>query len=170
MPSCRPSTRPRSSTIAPSRRPPPGRVPRTKRRVVVVGNEADLLAVRLVGDRQPRRARVLADGVLRPIADREDRARQLVLRQREQEVRLILRRIDAALQQVPAGRLVALDARVVAGGDARRRRSRARARAAWRTSGRCCSARRGAACARRRTRATKFETTCSSNCRSKFRM
>ena len=73
-----------------------------------------------------RAPRVLADRVLRTIADREERARELLLRQREQEIRLILRRIDAAPQQVPPGRLVALDAGVVAGGD----RVRAEARGA----------------------------------------
>ena len=43
--------------------------------------------------------------------------RELRLRQREQEVRLILRRIGAALEQVTRRSPVALDARVVAGGD-----------------------------------------------------
>ena len=111
MPSTRP---PRRRSRRPARR---RRVLVDEARVVVVRDEADLLAVRLVGDRQPRAARVLADGVLRAIADREDGARELLLRQREQEVRLILRRVDAALQQVAAGRRVALDARVVAGRD-----------------------------------------------------
>ena len=65
---------------------------RRRTRVVVVGDEADLLAVRLVGDRQAAAPRVLADRVLRPVADGEDRARELLLRQREQEIRLVLRR------------------------------------------------------------------------------
>ena len=71
---------------------------------------------------------------------------ELLLRQREQEVRLVLRGIDAALQQIAAGR--PRRARRARSGRSRprRRRSRARARAASRTSGRCCSARTESAC------------------------
>ena len=49
--------------------------------VVVVGDEADFLAVRLVRHREPALSRVGADRVLRQIADREHRAGQLLLRQ-----------------------------------------------------------------------------------------
>ena len=49
--------------------------------------------------------------------------RELLLRQREQEIRLILRRIGAALQPVRAVVGVALDARVVARSRRTRRRS-----------------------------------------------
>jgi len=84
-------------------------------RVIVVGNEADLLAVRLVGDGQPALARVGAHGVLRPIAHRKNGATELILRERKQEVRLILCRIRAALQEKAAGRRIALDPRVMAG-------------------------------------------------------
>ena len=52
----------------------------------------------LFGDRQLPLARVFANRVLRSIADGEDGARELILRQREEEVRLILRGVDAALR------------------------------------------------------------------------
>ena len=50
-----------------------------KRRVVAVGDEADLVAVRLVGDAQPELARLLAHRRLVEIADREHRVRELRL-------------------------------------------------------------------------------------------
>ena len=78
-------------------------LPLEERRVVAVGHEADLVAVGLFGDRQAELARVLADRRLVERADREHRVRELRLVQREEEVRLILRRIDAALQAVAAG-------------------------------------------------------------------
>ena len=88
-----------------------------ERRVVAVGNEADFLAVGLLGDRQPEAARDVANRVLRQIADGEARARQLLLREREQEIRLILRRIEAAAKHVAAGFGIDADARVMAGRD-----------------------------------------------------
>ena len=81
--------------------------------MVAVGDEADLVAVRLLGDRQPELARLLADGRLVEVADREHRVRQLRLVEREQEVRLILRRVRAALQPVAAGGGIEIHARVV---------------------------------------------------------
>src|SRR5438094_911412 len=95
----------------------PGRALRDERRIVVVGDETDFLAVRLLGDRQAAPPRVLAHRVLRPIADGEDRAGELLLGQREQKVRLIPGRIGAAPQAMPSALPVALDARVVAGRD-----------------------------------------------------
>ena len=62
-----------------------------KRRVIAVGDEADLVAVRLVRDGKAELARKRADGRLVERADRKRRVRQLGLRQREEEVRLILR-------------------------------------------------------------------------------
>ena len=47
--------------------------------VIAVGDEADLVAVRLLGDGQPELARLLADGGLVELADREQRVRQLRL-------------------------------------------------------------------------------------------
>ena len=60
--------------------------------------------------------RVLADGVLRTIADREPRARQLFLREREEKVRLVLRCIHGALEEIAAARRIAFHAGVVARG------------------------------------------------------
>ena len=75
-----------------------GPLPGNEAGIVVVRDETNLLTVGLVGHRQLSRARVLADCVFRPIADRKYCARQLLLRQRKQKVRLILRRIDATLE------------------------------------------------------------------------
>src|SRR5438093_1384447 len=59
-----------------------------------------------------------AVSVVRSIdADGEDGVRELILREREQEVRLILGRIDAALEKMPSGRRIAIDARVMTGRD-----------------------------------------------------
>src|SRR3954451_21767159 len=93
-----------------------GGAPGDERAVVVVRDGTDFLAVRLVGDRQPVLPRVLADLLLRQGADPEDRARGLLLRGREEEIRLVLRPVEAAPQKVPAAG-AALHARIVAGGD-----------------------------------------------------
>ena len=58
-----------------------GRLPIEERRVIVIGDETDLLAVRLVRHRQLALSRVIAHRMLRPVADRKDGARQLLLRQ-----------------------------------------------------------------------------------------
>ena len=83
------------------------------------------MAVGLLGDRQAELARALADRRLVECADREHRVGELGLSQREEEIRLILCRIErrAAAGSWPR-RVVALDAGVVAGGDERRRRAR----------------------------------------------
>ena len=89
-PSCRPSTWPSVLVMT----PPEGAIGQRaldEARVVAVGNEADLLAVRLVGDGQAAIACVGAHVGLRQLADRERRAGELRLRQREEEVRLVLR-------------------------------------------------------------------------------
>src|SRR3954462_15199928 len=85
-----------------------GRALRHEGGVIIVGDEADLLAVRLVCHRQAGPAWVLAARVLRPVADREHGARELLLRQREKEIRLILRRVGAALQEVMPALRIAL--------------------------------------------------------------
>src|SRR5262245_15828767 len=66
--------------------------------VVAVRNETDLLAVGLVGDEKLEPPRLLPDLRLRQRADGEERTGQLLLREREQEVRLILLGIGAAPQ------------------------------------------------------------------------
>src|SRR5258705_367900 len=88
-------------------------LPLHKGRVVAVGNEADLLAVWLVGDGKAKSSRLLAHLGLDQAADRKDGAGKLILRQREEEVRLVLARIGAALQQ-PATVCRLLDPRIMA--------------------------------------------------------
>ena len=83
----------------------------------MVRNVADLLAVRLLGHRELPLARVVADGILPTVADREHCPGELGLCQREQEIRLVLGRIGAAPQPEGAARLVSLDPRIVAGRD-----------------------------------------------------
>jgi hypothetical protein len=79
--------------------------------------EADLVAVGLVRDSQPQLPRQRPYFRLLERTDGKHRVRELILRQREQEIGLILRRIDAALEDVAAGGLVALDPRVVSSRD-----------------------------------------------------
>ena len=85
------------------------------------GDEADLLAVVLVRDLQAALARERPHVVLGHLRQREDGARQLRLRQAEQEVRLVFPRIAAPQQAPPAGRAGSVPhARVVPGRDRRR--------------------------------------------------
>src|SRR5262249_45829445 len=80
------------------------------------GDETDLLAVLLRRDTQAEAARLLTDRGLVEMADREPRARQLRLRQREQKVRLVLLPIDAAPEAVAPRLLVEINLRVRARG------------------------------------------------------
>src|ERR1019366_1608601 len=66
-----------------------------ERGVVTVRDEADLLAVGLFGHRQSELTGELADLGLPERAHREERPGELVLRQAEQEIRLVLALIDA---------------------------------------------------------------------------
>jgi hypothetical protein len=93
-----------------------GRVRGHEPRVVVVRNEADLLAVGLVRDGQLACPRIGAHRLLGSIADGEHGVSQLILRQRKQEIRLILGGIDGALEQISARR-VTFHACVVSGRD-----------------------------------------------------
>src|SRR5882762_898027 len=79
-----------------------GLLPFDERRVIAVRDEADLLAVGLVGDRETEPPRLVADLRLGETSHREHRTRQLVLRQREQKVGLVLVTIRAALEQPAA--------------------------------------------------------------------
>ena len=153
--------------MAPAERTAPWRF--EKGRVVAVGDEADLVAVGLLGDGEAELARERADRRLVERADREQRVRELLLRQREEEIRLILRRIDAALEQVRPAGLAPRRGRSGRSPPGVRRAPR-RARRAWRTSDRRCSARTESACGRLAYSRTKFDTTVSSNCRSKLTM
>ena len=120
--------------------------------VVAVGDEADLVAVGLLGDGEIELARERADSRLVERTDREERVRELILRQREEKIRLILRGIDAALEQVLRRPLPPRRERSGRSPPGVRRAPR-RARRAWRTSDRRCSARTESACGRWRTRA-----------------
>ncbi len=110
MPECDPSTRPARSTIspganvcAPLRRPEHVVVvPLDECGVVPVGDKTDLLAVRFLGDVEAVLPGDAAHLGLQHVAQRKHRFRQLVLGQLEQEVRLVLRPIAPAQQQVAA--------------------------------------------------------------------
>src|SRR5207248_6961925 len=65
-------------------------------RVLAGSDEADLLAVLLIGDAQSESPSLLADRTLIEAADGEARPGQLRLRKRKQEVRLVLLTIGAA--------------------------------------------------------------------------
>jgi hypothetical protein len=87
---------PAASTISPAQ-PPPGEPcapPRHSRR----RHEADILAVRLVGDQQVELARQLAHRRLRQPAQREAQESELLARGGEQEIALVARRIRRAVQ------------------------------------------------------------------------
>src|SRR5580704_4450569 len=88
-------------------------------RVVAVGNEADLLAIRLGGDGQSQFASQFANLRLGVTSQRKIGARQLLLFQAEQKIGLILGVVRAAAHLIAVGRVVKADARVMAGRDAR---------------------------------------------------
>src|SRR5439155_26324778 len=81
----------------------------------VIGNETDLLALGLVRGDQAERAGLGPHRILRELTHRKPRRLELSLRQRPQEVRLILVAIASAPEQVPARALVPRDSRVMAG-------------------------------------------------------
>src|SRR5581483_7130498 len=78
------------------------RVPGDEAAVVVVGDEADLLALRLVGCHESELARPGAHLVLRHPAEGEERAAQELLRQGVEHVALVLARVEAAAEAPPA--------------------------------------------------------------------
>ena len=94
------------------RRLPPHEPP-----VVSAGDEADLLAVRLVSEMEPGISRKLADLLFRMGADGQEHAAELLLSQPEQHVGLVLPLVDALPERPLAVGGVAFDAGVVAGGD-----------------------------------------------------
>jgi hypothetical protein len=132
-------------------------------RIVAVGNEADFLAVRLVSYRKAPLARVRANLGLREPSNREDRRLQLLLRQRKQEIRLVLARIAPAKQAAPPSLRIVRKLRVVPSPNGGRieagcaidQRRKLQVAVAVRTGDR---------------RSTKFEMTVSWNWRSRFRM
>src|SRR5262245_21524882 len=69
---------------------------------ISVRHKAYLMAVGLISNDQSKLSRVLAHLRLAEVPHREHRMSQLVLGQREEEVRLILGAIDASPEPVPA--------------------------------------------------------------------
>ena len=91
-----------------------------ERGVVAVGHEANLLAVALSRHREAHLAGHLAHPRLPVLAQREQRPRQLLLRQTPQKIGLIARFVHRAIEQMPAGTLVEPQARVMARRDPHR--------------------------------------------------
>ena len=75
--------------------------------VVAIRDEADLLAVLLLGDRQSQTARDLPDLALVHLADRKQSPRKLRLRQSEEEIGLVLAPIHALAKLIAPGLRVA---------------------------------------------------------------
>ena len=86
--------------------------------VVAAGDEADFLRVGLLGERESVLAGEFADLGLGHVAERKDRAAQLLLGQAEEKISLVLARVGGALEQPAAAGVVESHAGVVAGGDA----------------------------------------------------
>ena len=87
---------------------------------VAVGDEADVVRVGLVGDREAALGRLGAHLRLGRVAEREDRPVELLAGQHGQHVRLVLGQVDAAPQQAVGAEpgVVAGDHRVEAQGHA----------------------------------------------------
>ncbi len=113
---------------------------------------------------RPSRARVRAHVGLRQMADGKQRVRELILRQREQEIRLVLVRVHAAQQAVPPPVLVVDDARVVAGRDGARRQSPAARSASVENFRSALQCTHGIGVRPAAYSATKWSTTVSRNC------
>ena len=96
-----------------------GAAPLHERRVIAVGNEADLLALRLFGDRKVVGAGDPAHFLLVESAEREQGPRELGLGEFEQEIGLVLVAVRGLIEHEPPAPRVASHARVVPGGDAR---------------------------------------------------
>src|SRR5712691_10416807 len=85
-----------------------------KRPVVSTRNEADLLALRLLGGREPEAPGVGSHLVLPHVTYREDCPGQLLLGERPEEIALILPRVGAPPQLIASAPFVASHPRVVA--------------------------------------------------------
>ena len=115
-PSCVPSTRPSTSRIAPPA--PAAAVALDERRVIAVRHEADLVAVRLVRDRQTECPGVRANGVLVQRRRQEtDACASCACVSVNRKYDWSFAIVHAALQPEAAADRVAIDARVVPGGD-----------------------------------------------------
>src|SRR6266404_3971932 len=106
-------------TVDDRARPEHARIPAAQETaIVIVGHEADLLALRLVGRDEAESARVRADLVLVEVADGKMRCCELRLIERPEEIGLVLARVPPAPQEPAPARRVPRDARVMAGGHA----------------------------------------------------
>src|SRR2546425_812216 len=85
--------------------------------VVMVGHEADLLALGLVRRGQPPATRVGPHLLLRQVAHGKARGGELGLRERPQKIGLVLSNVAPSPEQVASRRAVARHPRVVSGGD-----------------------------------------------------
>src|SRR5262245_60758640 len=95
-------------------------VTRDKPGGIAVWNKADLVAVRLRGSGKAALFCVGAYLRLREVSDREQGVRELLLGEREQEVRLVFFAIDTSSKAIAPRVFVEIDLRVVAGGHRRR--------------------------------------------------
>ena len=86
--------------------------------VVARGYEANLLALRLFGDRECGAPGNGAHLLLGQLAEREDGASHLLLSQAEEEIGLVLGGVASTQQLVAAGRRILLDAGVMPSGQA----------------------------------------------------
>ena len=110
-PSCVPIVVPCSSTTSPVRGSSPLRP--EERAIVVAGEEARLLALGALRDRESRARRFRSRCVLVLLAEREPDAPELLRVETREHVRLILRAVGTAMQEHAAAML--RDTRIVAG-------------------------------------------------------
>ena len=102
MPSCRPSTLPSISTISPGSAAPAAALDHLG--IAPGRNEADVLAVLLVGDRQAESAGQLAGLRLAALAERKPQGIKLLGRGREQEIALVALAVAGAVERAAAAR------------------------------------------------------------------
>src|SRR5579872_248283 len=74
--------------------------------VIAIGDKADFLAIGLLGHWQTQLARKRPHFWLSELAQRELRSRQLLLLEAEQEIGLVLGRVDTLAHLIAAGGLV----------------------------------------------------------------
>src|SRR5262245_12485314 len=87
--------------------------------IIIVRDEADLLAFRLLGSREAQRCRLRSHLILRQLANGKARRRKLGLGQRPEKVGLILLVVVTSPQQPSPGGLLSRNSGVVACGDCR---------------------------------------------------
>ncbi len=90
---------------------------REKARAVCAGEKAEILRVGLACDREPRTRRDPAHLLLVELPERESQPRERPRRERRKRVALILRGVGGDLHEGLRGLRLAVNARVVAGGE-----------------------------------------------------